>query len=310
MFKLTSHITIGSIEFDFVNDVSIESSWELLTDKASITLPSNIKVNRNKLRSVLAPGDRVVIRLGYDGELQTIFEGYLTGIQPSTPIELSCEDEMWNLKQNDITDTLPDADLQQLLDKHFSGYETEILNTKIGNYQIDNLSQAGVLQKIKEQFGLNAFFRAGVLVIGRIYSGTGQSISNFRFQQNIIDDDLEYKRKEDVKIQVKAVSNQPNGTKLEVRLGDSEGEKRSLNFYDLNLEDLTAAAQRELDKLKYDGYRGSFTAFGVPVVRHGDIVNLTHPEEADKAGSYFVDKVETTFGMDGYRQIITLGAQA
>lgn len=310
MFILTCNITIGRLEFTFVNAVEVISAWENLTDTARITLPSNIKVNRNRLRSVIAPGDVVRIDLGYDGRNRTVFQGYVTGIKPATPIEITCEDESYQLKQNTITDTMQDADLQALLDKHFPGYQTRILNTQIGTYQIDNWSQALLLDKIKEQFGLYSFFRDGVLVVGRIYDSATARRVRFRFQYNIIEDDLEYRRKEDVRLLVHAISNQPGGERIEVRLGDPDGQKRSLNFYKLSKEELEEAAQRELDRLKYDGYHGTFTAFGEPPVRHGDIVVLEHPEDSDKQGSYFVDSVEYTFGVDGFRQKIKLGPRA
>lgn len=310
MFKLTCDIAIGKLRFDYVHQLTVQTGWEKQTSTATIQLPAALKVNRNKLRSLLAPGDPVHIQTGYDGRLNNIFNGYITGLSPRTPLEITCEDEMWKLKQSTITDSLKNAHLQDLLNKHFKGYSTNVLNTQLGNYHIDKCSRAKVLEKIKEQFGLYGFFRKGVLVIGKPYDPQTAQRVKFRFQYNIISDELEYKRKEDVRLQVTAISNQPNGHRIEVKLGDTDGEQRTLNYYNLPKAELQKAAEREIDRLRYDGYRGSFTAFGEPFVMQGDIVELMHPEESDKAGAYWVDAVDYAFGVSGYRQTIKLGPKA
>jgi len=64
--------------------------------------------------------------------------------------------------------------------------------------------------------------------------------------------------------------------------------------------------QRETERLRYTGYRGSFTTFGKPDIRHGDIVNLSDPIFPERSGKYLVKRVRTTFGMNGYRQEVEL----
>jgi hypothetical protein len=53
---------------------------------------------------------------------------------------------------------------------------------------------------------------------------------------------------------------------------------------------------------KDTGFRGSFTTFGSPIVRHGDRVKLVDPVINDRNGFYIVKSVETSFGQNGYRQ--------
>lgn len=311
MLRLSSKIKLGAIESSFVNSVSIESGWEQVTDTAKIIMPGAVKLDKDSLRELVAPGDPVVIETGYDDENHIAYRGYITGISTKVPINLTCEDEMWQLKQTTITDNLVNATVDSLMAKHFGGYKTHTLNASLGaQFVIDNLTLAKILKKLQESFGLYSFFRGEVLTVGKIYDVNTAARVRFGFEQNIIEDDLEYKRKEDVRIEVVAISNMRDGTKLEVKLGDKGGNQRTLNFYDLSKNDLKEAATRELDRLKYDGFRGSFTAFGMPVVYHGDIVELSHPRDADKAGDYWVDKVTTSFGVGGYRQKIELGPRA
>lgn len=311
MLRLSSNIKLGRIEAEFVHGLEVVSGWDQATDTAKVEMPAAVKLDKDELRDLLAPGDPVTLRLGYDDELAIAYTGYITGISTRIPVTLTCEDEMWQLKQTVVTDNMVDATVDDLLAKHFKGYKTKTLNAKLGaQFVIDNLSLAQVLKKLKEEFGLYSFFRGDVLTVGKVYdTGTAGRVK-FRFEQNIIEEDLEYKRKEDVRIEVVAISNMRDGTKLEERLGDKGGDQRTLNFYDLSKADLKEAATRELDRLKYDGFRGSITAFGRPQVKHGDIVELSHPRDADKAGDYWVDKVTTNFGTGGFRQKIELGPRA
>lgn len=309
MFNPVCHITIGSFVFDFVHQLEVESSWELLTDTGKILLPANLKLDKNKLRELIAPGDAVTIDCGYLGDVNRVFSGYVSGIAPKVPIEILLEDEAWKLKQSTITDSLQNASLSDLMAKHFQGYQTRILDTEIGNYQIDNASRAKILQSLREQFGLYGFFRQGVLVVGRVYDTQTATTHAIPFQR-IIEHDLQYKRKEDIRLQVTAISNNPDGSKTEVRLGDADGEQRSLNFYNLPMAALKDAATREMDRLKYDGYRGTMTCFGQPFIKHGDIIELINNEKADTTGRYWVDAVNYTFGVGGYRQKIKLGPRA
>ena len=299
----------GRYTFDFVHSVEIESSWEMLTDQCHILLPANLKMDNTKLRSMIKPGDPVVIKIGFEKADTEVFNGFIVGIKPKTPIEIHCEDQMYLLKSSSITDTLKSATLKQLITKHFAGMDITYEDTQIGTFMIDKLSRARILDKLRESHGLYSFFRKGKLNIGKIYNPGTATEHSFKFQFNIQEDNLEYMRKEDMKLKVTAISNNPNGTLTEVKVGENQGEERTLNFYNMDKATLKKLAQAELDRLRYDGYHGDFTVFDEPQVFHGDIVKIEHPEESDKSGKYWVDKVVTTFGVDGYFQKITLGAK-
>jgi len=68
-------------------------------------------------------------------------------------------------------------------------------------------------------------------------------------------------------------------------------------------------AEADMQKFKYTGFRGAFTAFGAPSVAHGQIVDLQDADFADRNGSFYIDGVRKTFGQEGYRQEITIGAK-
>lgn len=303
------HIVIGSVTFNFVNNVTIESSWEMLTDTATIVLPSKLKIDKDKIQDAFKKGDSVEISLGYDNSLQTVFKGYLTRIKPSTPIELHCEDLMWKFKQINVNESFQGGDLATFLTPIFQPTPIDAFELIMAPFYASNVNAAQVLDKIKSDYSLYSFIRGERLVIGKQYDPSNYSRHIFQLDYNMESDNLEFMTKEDVKISVKAISNNADGTKTEIELGEEGGDTRTLNFYNLPESELRKVAQKEMDRLIYDGWRGSFTAFGEPFVKHGDVVELRHTEESDKTGTYWVDRVNYSFGLDGYRQDITLGAR-
>ena len=106
MKQPTCHIVIGNITLNWVNNVRVESSWKTLTDTAVITLPSKVRVkvkntvseviNQHQLSEHIKVGDGVTIGLGYNGDLNTVFTGFVTHLKPRVPIEVICEDMMFS----------------------------------------------------------------------------------------------------------------------------------------------------------------------------------------------------------------------
>lgn len=312
MKQVNINIIIGNLSFSFVNELEVKNAWEDLVSTCSIKLPASLNLDRNKLRELIHPGDKVIVKAGYDETLNNIFSGYITSISPSIPIDFKAEDETWKLKQSVISDTIKSCTVGVLLKKHFSEYQTSYYDFSLGNFRIDKQSKAKVLQRLKD-VGLHSFFRSGVLVVGKPYDTSFAKSIRFDLSGskcNVLSEKLEFKRKEDVKLQVTAVSLYPDGKRKEVKLGDQGGETRTLNYYNLSIDELKAAAKRDLDRLIYDGYRGSFTASFEPFIRMGDIVELYHPDETDRSGFFWVDKVEYKLSTDGLRQEITLGPKA
>ena len=75
MEVLVCHIKIGSLTVDFVHEVTVESTWKELTQKATILLPAALKVDKNKLKDAIPKGTEVSIQIGYESEgLQEIFK--------------------------------------------------------------------------------------------------------------------------------------------------------------------------------------------------------------------------------------------
>ena len=88
------------------------------------------------------------------------------------------------------------------------------------------------------------------------------------------------------------------------------GELRTISAVGLTEPQLREFVRKEAARLKFDGYRGGLTSFGVPAAEHGDIAVISDPDYPERAGSYFIDSVSKTFGVGGSRREIKLGPKA
>jgi hypothetical protein len=370
MLRLISNITLTqvptkdypsrnkSLNFDFVHEVEINSSWANLTDTAKVVFPKNLyfldENNQNvslegkniistKTNPVILRGDKIKIELGYiyidefnqkATDSNTVFEGFISKVNPRIPLELECEDNMYKLKQISVPNKVwKGYTLQSMMKEILKGTEFTVnidAKTTIGNdFRTNNETAAQVLNRL-QKYGLESYFRGTELrCSGLAYNYTDSNDETFKFTHNIIEDDLEYRRKDDLNIGVKAYSikdeqqseTRQDGTKktkkkrLEVFVTKDgkvseegfEGEKRTLYFFDVKTEDeLVTLAKEQLSKLHYEGFYGSFLTFGMPFIKHGDNVKIIDPVLPERNGIYKAKGVNYTFGQGGYRQKIQL----
>ena len=340
MLTLVCAISVGALSFDFVHEVEVESAWAKFTDTATITLPRKVKVvGQGQLPDLIRVGDAVMIRYGYDGQLRTEFTGYVSELKPGTPFQVKCEDQMWALKRQALpSKSWRSVTLRELLTyvRDQSGLDCEIRELgalTVGKYLINQATGAQVFDDLKKRFGLNCFFRAGVLVAGKPYDEATARRHTYAFRQNVIESDLAYTAAADVALHFRATSTQPDGKKVQVDAsgvvktkkakdgngaavtalsgGLSKGELRTLiGPPGLNAGQLLAWVQQEAARLRFDGYRGGLTSFGVPAAEHGDIAAIQDPDYPERAGAYYIDAVTKTFGVNGSRRRLKLGPKA
>lgn len=302
------HIQIGDFTFDFVHQITFESSWNNLTDQGSIKLPSKLKFDRGNLKTEIKKGAQIVIKSGYKGNLNDVFTGYVTRVIPSVPVEIMFENEMWKLKQMQVNDTAKNETIKSFLTRNIQGYEIDCYDITLPKFIAFKITAAQLLDQLKQDFGFAVFFRGKRLVVGKQYDAEKYKIHRIELNYNVVQDSLEYVSKEDVKVKVTGISNMADGSKHEVEIGDPDGESRSLNFYNIPKADLKKLVEKEAEKFMFDGYRGSITIFGLPFVQHGDLVELENKEQSDKTGRYWVDAIEPyEHGLMGVRQTIKLG---
>lgn len=327
-----------SITFNFCNSIETDESYENLTDTAKIILPYKLSMKGLNVFAGTDPifkrGDKVSISTGYYPNLVNIFNGYVKNISSNVPVEVECEDEMYILKQ--YTLNYPDKKgdlflglkegfkirpkvikdnltLRELLNNIIPDAVSlgEIADTEIGSFRISNSSPAMVLDKIKSDLGLYSYFKDGKLNVGFANNAASTNEATLEMEKQVINsEDLDYQIKEDIKIRVKAVSIMPDNSKIEVVVGDENGEQHSIHTSNLNKAALTKYAQKWADEAKYTGFKGDLETFGEPYLRHGDRVKIISKRYPEKNGTYLIKRVKRKLSADvGVRQIFTLGVK-
>lgn len=323
MYSLTSHITIGNAVFDFATEVSMIESTIKLTDTCIIKLPKKILWNDTNIffgsAALIKKRDVVEVQLGYDGILKTVFKGYVRTIHRKSPVEIECEDEMFRLKWPESVVKKKRFDQVTLKDllKYIIPSEIEYIapDMSLGKFDIqEDCQPIKVLESLNKQdgYGLQCYFQnidnCPTLFVGmpQAHFMNYATEHKFKFQYNIINDNLTYKSQDDMKLKLKCISIMPDNTKHEVEVGESDGELRTFNFYNMPKADLKKLADDKLTTFKVEGYTGTITVFGEPKVTKGDIVKLYDDRYVDVAATYSVSEVKRTYNFSGYRQEITI----
>lgn len=313
MFRLCAKIEIKgdrAWSFDFVNAVEITRDTEKLTTEAKITMPKKVKWDKAD-KIPVKRGDSVKISLGYDDNLQTAFVGYVRDVGFKTPIVITCEDEMFKLKQMPTKKkAYRSVSLETLLKDQGISYRLNIMGEQaLGAYRVTADTVAALLGKLSEQ-GIRSFFRyengTPVLYCGVLFERDTSPAQVFKTGLNIISDQsLQQQKAENMRLRVKAVSLMPDNKKIKVEVGDADGEHRTLHTYNKTESELKAWAEQEIKRLKRDGLTGSFTTFGHTLVDCLDAIGIVI--DVVKSGVYQVKKNVVKYGDGGYRQEITLG---
>lgn len=329
MLILKNQSEISGYVFNFVNDVEITSSWDNLTDTSLFIMPKNVNFFRDGKEllnfakgddAIFKSGDAVKLLAGYEGGIGTVgltnrFDGYVSSIVPNLPVEMRFEDEMYQLKQKKVGKySKKNLTINQVLvDIMPSNIPFQGDDRNIGYLRINdpNTTVAGVLKHLKEKQGVISYFREGKLFSGFAYINehpSGAPTTHvFSARVNIINgDNLIYKNANDSLVNLTVVSIYPDNTKIEVKAGDDQGDKRTIYIYDVPEVDLQARADQELLKFQYNGFRGTFETFLEPQVKHGDAVQLIDDRIEDRNDTYLVKSVVTKYGINGGRQIIEL----
>ena len=302
------------------SEAEFESSWKELTSRGSITLARNVKFfDKRQISSEFKRGDALTLYLGYDGDYVKEFTGYISEVSADIPIVLKFEDEMFKVRKIDVNFSSPNIILEKLLKTIIPGYEIDALEgVNLGAVRLAKTQVGPVLEKLKSDWGLHTYMKDKQVVCGKYYADdTSSETIQFNLERDIVSQNLTYKRAYEISLKIKVVSTLANGTKVEVDgIGDKDGNERQLTFYNISSKaELERLGKLEYEKYKVDRFEGSFTAFGIPSVKHGmkvELTSLLYDDGKDKVkndrnGVYYVEKVVKTFGSGGYRQEITLG---
>lgn len=312
MYVLSAKIEIQgdkSWQVPFVSSVEITRDTEKLTDECKVTLPKRIKWD-GEAQIPVKRGYSIKVWTGYGEDMELAFAGYVRSVGIKTPIVLTCEDEMFKLKQMACTKkAYKNVNLGTLLKDQGLENVKVFGEQNLGQFRVTDDTVAALLGRLQDS-GIRSFYRyedgTPVLYCGVLFERDTQPSQVFATGVNIISDSsLEQQLAANIRLCIKAVSIMPDNKKIKVEVGDKDGEKRTIHTYNKTESELKAWAEQEIKRLKVDGLTGSFTTFGYRLVDKLDAIGIKI--DGNKMGVYQVKKNVIKYGTGGYRQEITLG---
>jgi len=325
------------------------------------------------IENLFRKGDAVTINYGYytydesgneflDMDSENVFFGFVSAVESGIPITLALEDTMWILKQTPCPNMVWDKTktVEQLMKLLTSSVQVPTIKdgaivsypitinalteSYVGDLQIQNESVAQLIERLRKDFHLEAYFKGNELRIGSfvyVEDKSGNPVNKFTFQRNIISNDLIFTRKDDIKLSAICESINTVFTGKQNKQGEDktkqerltvlvywdengiprykkkeknvdlpanlEGERRKLFYPNINsAATLAQAGLDELNKYYYTGFKGSFVTFAIPRVKLGDYIYLEDTVLPDRNGYYVVKAVDYSGGVNGHRQKITL----
>lgn len=317
MFVLCCELKIGSVAFKSVHDVQIKRSIYNLAATAVIKVPVTAVLKRAgepptyiETAEAVKVGDPVEIRLGYDGQMNTEFVGYVKRLNYKIPLEIECEDEYYLTRSINCVFSKKETTLKQCLNTILPEIKQgACTDLTLKNFVVNNKPGNWVLGHLKKEYGLTIFFDInGNLYVGKAHDVQGETVK-YRLRFNVIkDDELKFQLASDIKMKVKAICYYKDGTKIEGELGEDGGENKILYYYDVkDAKELKALAQEELKRYSFDGYRGKIETFLFPYALPGMIAQLEDEVYQERSGNYYIESVDVSFGMSGARRNIEIG---
>ena len=330
-FKLSCDITIGTFNFTTVHDVRVKRSMRNLMDTAQITLPQYGYVTRGKsasrnlvnIRELINDGDYVLIKLGYNGQLQTEFEGFVYRRGLGNPMVVECEGYSWQLRNKvDVTKYYPETKASTLL--ALTAANTNV-TTRVADdlplvkMRLTHVNGVQIAEEIKKisQGVLNVFFISPrELWCGLTYTpysqGTdplGLGTANYRLGYNCVRNNRLKQRTVNEPVQVIYSGMYATGKRI-YTASEAQTAKRKEKAVINNIPDeptIKKIANEKQYRANYTGLEGSITGFLQPFCWPGWRVNLADKRNPEQNGVYLVESTEVLFGMSGGRRIVELG---
>lgn len=309
-----------------VNDVTIQENIHEYANKCTIKLPPSITLKYStsqpdqpgvQTAAQFKRGEKVIVKLGYSGQLRQEFVGFVSRINRTTPVEIECEGYSWqlrnkkNIKKSWKTTTTKDV-LQYLIQGTDIVLHDKIPAIPLKNLAIFNASGTEVLDYLIDLLKgtCTAFFIDNVLFFGLTYTDITEQTVKYQQGKNVISDDsLKYHQADDVTVKIEFKHKATDGTeakKTSVGLNGGLVKTETVSAVD-DQGWLNKMAQAKLQQETFDGYEGEITAFLIPYCRTGYRINYTSAKYPEKNGNYFCEGLTINFGLSGARRIPQLG---
>jgi hypothetical protein len=322
-YNISLRITIADkLQFTVCKSIHIESSVQVLSNNAKIELPrefrnavdevgKSINIAGKSILDFMKRGDAVKIELGYDGNLQTEFEGYITKVGAETPLVLECEDEMFQLKKAArVTKFIKSGKLIDILKAVLPKYNIEVTGDyEIKNWLIDDKTPFEVLEELIDKIAFLRFYfkDKNTLCAGAQVDFKAETVHIYNFSENVRrGSSLKFANKSDNKFLAIAKSKQSKGKYLTATIGEKGGDEKTVTFDPgLTQEQLHNYAKTMYKSEKKDGFTGTLDGWCEPRTKPGDAAQLYRPFYKDRHqdGRYFIESVTIDVnGSDGIKR--------
>jgi len=336
MFVLSSYITIGDFQFSGVNDVYITRSIHSIADTAILKLPSVARIVSNGKvmpETVITgkqfnDGDPVIIKLGYNSDLQTEFQGFVKRRNLDMPLEVECEGYSWLLRRNSVTQFYSSVTVKELLETAVAGidadYTIEVqceVDFELNNVRISDESGFDVINNISKMTDgcLSCFFiQPTVLWCGFLYTPYAQGNDvldsgtvNYRLGYNVVkDNSLQERIIENDPVEVKYSKKLSNGHKITAvsdAFPDFSATRSKILNHISDQSGLNQLANEKAYQLNYSGYEGSINAFLQPYATPGYVAYISDDRYPERDADYLIESTEVHFGIKGARRVLEIG---
>ena len=323
MFGLVSDISMGKFKRVKPHEVKVKKSVYEYVDKATIKLPITARIKRAgavitetaETAKQFAEGDKVVIKMGYNNILKVEFEGFISRINFTSPLEVECEGYSYQLRKLNLKGTYKKIELKALLKIITAGTDI-VLDNNIPSFIIDKIILQGkdgcrVLEELKgtSKQLMRFFFDGNKLYAGLTFLSTLKTVK-YKMGWNVIKDgNLKLRQAKNENYTVNWVGEKSDGTKTKVKTGNTGVVKTHVSHMITDVSTLQKLADAEHSKLSFDGYEGKITAFGIPFCQPGDKAILKDEKYLERGGNYIVENIEVVYNMSGFRRVVGIGAK-
>ena len=328
-FELNSAITIGNYTFKGVHDVRVRRSLRSYTDAAWIRLPSKGFIQKGAnteevtTGNLFQDGDKVVIKLGYNGDLKTEFEGFVKRRNLAMPLEIECEGYCRQLRLDvNMKGNYQEVTLKKLLTDMCKGTDIKVdckVDITFTGLRMADADGYAVLEHVKRmtQNALTIFFiEPKLLWVGLTstpyLAGTkvfSLPTVSYRLGYNAIKDSDLKERVPNEKVVVVINGVTVSGDPVRTQSKDKVAKRREKYFLN-NVKGeaaLKSIAEELANVRNYTGYEGSINGFLQPFAEPGYDAVIKDSRYPLLDGTYLVESTDVTFGVNGARRRVGIG---
>lgn len=318
MFIMTSEIQIGQYKVK-PHAVVWRSSVLSIIETSTISLP-RVTYLQNKVNGtedntvkgsfVFREGDKVSVKIGYDGKNSLRFMGFVKRINQTDRLELECEGYNYQLPKvfnksyasttvkNILADLTLDTDIK---------IDESTANVKVSAVRFKNASGLQVLEWIQKELHLAVYFAYNCIYVGTLY-GRRKEKKKLRAGWNTVSDKDFKQRRTDENVLIQLVDKDAKG---EVKKTKSDEQKYSQTKEIKIRAGLTAELKKQIandlqNRENYRGYEGSVLCFLEPDIEKSDVIIFEDRRFPERSGEFFAETVEGRFDSSGGRQNVTL----